>query len=404
MRRIVIAGLTCLMMSPAVTSPPTASAQEHCNDPAFGEPLPVDVTLSHGLSTGNGVGIVLVDTGVSAPGVHTDRAADRDRCLLHGTAVAGVLRHIAPEAALVSVRQDTGAGADATQTTVADLVIALDRARDTNESHRVRIVNISVVACEDTAELRRSVTAAQDAGLLIVAAAGNTGQCGDGQVPYPAALPGVLAVGGVEMRNEVAADVADDLNAGRRPADYSIPGPWVDLHAPGGPVSAPLRMDDGTVRTIVGDPSPFTGTSFAAPVVAATAALVWQLRPELTALEVRDVLVSSAQTGVVDVVDPAAAVTTALDGTGVGRTAAAPLTMPGSVPVENPAPAPPDLRIPAILVTTGAVGVLGATILRGIRRQSSGPGSSPGPTPAATVMAARSWDNTPPSGNGSTTR
>lgn len=357
--------LTALTVVPVTT---VASAEPRCDEPVFGDHLPVDVDLPHQVSTGRGVGVAVIDTGVDAPGVRTLGPDDRDRCLLHGTAVAGVVRTVAPDATILSVRQGTGAGEDPTRTTVADLVSAVDRARRAAADHDVRVITMSVVACEDTAELRHAVAAAEDAGLLVVAAAGNAGQCEDGQVPFPAALPGVLTVGGVDARLSGASGT--QLNAGRVSADYTIPGHWVDLHAPGGPVSAPLRVgDDGddTVQTVVGDPAPFTGTSFATPVVAATAALVWQVDPGLSAAQVRSLLMDTAQRGVVDVVDPQAAVAAAADRSLSAVTDPVSFTLPTSVAVTHPTPEHRDLRIPLGLGALGVLAVLGAAALRGLR-------------------------------------
>ncbi|MDN5581301.1 MAG: S8 family serine peptidase [Corynebacterium sp.] len=363
-RAAVLVPLALLVASGAVVLPP-AQAQQRCDEPLVGDVLPVDVALPHDLSTGHDVGVAVVDTGASAPGVVTERPGDRDHCLLHGTAVTGVLRTVAPGARVVSVRQGDGSN-----TTVADLVDALDRARTTASEHGVRILNVSVVACEDTAELRRAVDAVEREGLLLVAAAGNAGQCRDDQVPYPAALPGVLTVGGVDAR-EPDTDPGTDPDAGRRPADYSVPGEWVDLHAPGGPVSATLQTD-GTDRTIVGDPAPFSGTSFASPVVAGTAALVWQLRPELSAAEVRALLVDTAEQGVVPVVSPVAAVGAVLDRAGSAEIAghaeaAAHYEMPAEVSVVRAVDVPADLRVPLALAGVVAVAILTALILR-VRR------------------------------------
>ena len=343
---------------------PSSDSQPRCDHPAFGDAIPVDVQLPHDLSTGREIGVAVVDTGVSAPGVVADQPGDRDSCLLHGTAVAGTIRTVAPDSRIVSVRQGDGDR----DTTVADLVTALDRARVTAADHGVRIVNISVIACDDTAELRASVAAADEAGLLLIAAAGNAGQCRDGQVPYPAALPDVLTVGGIDARH------SDDLNAGRRPADYSVPGDWVELYAPGGPVSAVLETGDSRNpmdtdqqdRTIIGDPAPFSGTSFAAPVVAGTAALIWQVRPEFSAAQVRSLLIATADQGVVPVVSPVSAVSAAMDaGANVmDRAQTTRYEVPTEVTVSRAVSPPLDVRIPLLLATTVVAAVLTTLILR----------------------------------------
>lgn len=346
---------------------PTANPQSvRCAVAAEGGTLPVDVPLPHDRSTGAGVAVAVVDTGASSPGVVAgdgrEGSGDLDHCVLHGTAVAGVIRSVAPDALVVSHRQLTDHGGG----TVAGLVDALDRAVANSGgpgapgSPRVRVVNMSLVACQDTAELRRAVADAENAGLLVVAAAGNSGQCGAEQQPFPASLPGVLAVGGVEMRHPDPATL-DDLGRGRRTAEYSLPGPWVEIAAPGGPVSTVLDTGGRTV-TVVGDPEPFIGTSFAAPVVAATAALVWQVRPELTPQQVRTLLVESASPGPVPVVDPSAAVTAASAGEPV-RTDGDARPAP-AVPATMPATTPPHLRDPrvptalALLVSAIVVGTV----------------------------------------------
>lgn len=348
---VALALAPLVLSSPLVLPAAPATAQQQCDQPAFGDALPIDLDLPHDVATGRGVGVTVVDTGASAPGVITERPGDRDHCLLHGTAVAGVLDTVAPDAVVVSVRQGDGDG----HTTVADLVEAIERARTGADDHGVRVLNISVVACEDTAELRDAVAAAVHDGLLVVAAAGNTGQCPDGHLAFPASLPDVLAVGGVDARDPATPD------AGRRPASYSVPGGWVDLHAPGGPVSGQLEDSDSQVRTVVGDPAPFSGTSFAAPVVAGAAALVWQLRPELSATQVRTLLTDTADPGTVPVVSPTAAVSAAMDGAATGI---ASYHVPGSVEVQREVDEPRDLRVPVFLAAVVGAALLVAALVR----------------------------------------
>ena len=279
----------------------------------------------HALSRGRDVDVAVIDTGSAGPGV----MGDRDFCVLHGSVVTSVLRAIAPEAKVHSFRHN--AVASRAEGTVEDLVRAIDRALKA----RVKVINISMVACEDTAELREAIGRAEKAGVLVVASTGNTGQCPEGAPTFPSSLDSVLAVGAVAPRAQelaagagagagsVAGPAAGKENSadqGRVPAQYSAPTHWVDLFAPGGPVEGQVDVR-GKVHTIVGNPDPFEGTSFAAPVVSGTAALVWQIVPHLSVQEVRELLTSTASPGASGpglgkqmlVVNPAAAVDRALD-------------------------------------------------------------------------------------------
>ncbi|RRQ09891.1 hypothetical protein CXF35_08855, partial [Corynebacterium bovis] len=164
--------------------------------------------------------------------------------------------------------------------------------------------------------LRDALQRAAAADVLVVAAAGNTGQCPGDAPPVPASLPdddapGLVTVGAVEPR--VRHGRGRDLDAGRHPAPYSLTGAWVDVYAPGGPVSA-LHDVPGRAEpvVVVGDPHPFTGTSFAAPVVTGTAALVRQVLPRATAPQVRRILLGTSSPPPYPVVDPRRAVDEAL--------------------------------------------------------------------------------------------
>lgn len=275
----------------------------------------------HALSRGRDVDVAVIDTGSAGPGV----VGDRDFCILHGSVVTSVLRAIAPEAKVHSFRHN--AVASRAEGTVEDLVRAIDRALKA----RVKIINISMVACEDTAELREAIGRAEKAGVLVVASTGNTGQCPEGAPTFPSSLDPVLAVGAVAPRKQelaggigTGADAntqkANSADQGRVPAQYSAPTHWVDVYAPGGPVEGQVDVR-GKVHTIIGSPDPFEGTSFAAPVVSGTAALVWQIVPHLSVQEVRELLTTTATPGASGpglgkqmlVIDPAAAVDKALD-------------------------------------------------------------------------------------------
>jgi thermitase len=110
-----------------------------------------------------------------------------------------------------------------------------------------------------TVTLQPAIDLALDAGIVIVAAAGNSGP-GGGTVNNPGACPGVIPVG--------ATDIADTV------ASYSSRGP--ELAARG--LSAP---GDGVTSTTTGGAvsGGLRGTSFASPIVAGAAALILSAKP-----------------------------------------------------------------------------------------------------------------------------
>jgi subtilisin family serine protease len=212
-----------------------------------------------------------------------------------------------------------------------------------------RIINLSLGGPYPSEVLRRAIVRAREHGALVVAAAGNCGRGGDNcteqnQVEYPAAFPGVLAVG---------ATTIDDQRA-----SYSTQGRYVGIAAPGGDISDPADPDE---RHWILGPVPYTvspsgyarfvGTSQAAPLVAATAALVWEVAPQLTADQVsallRDTAVDLGPPGVDDAfgagrLDAGAALRAARERSG------APTPTPVPNPVVTPSPtATPVPTVPA---------------------------------------------------------
>lgn len=413
-----------------------------CDQPISGPRLPLDVDLgqSLGIANGHGVTIAIIDTGSATP---TSRG-DRDHCVLHGTAVASVASTVAPGATITAYRHSERP--EEADGTVKTLVRAIDRA----VHDKAKIINISMVACTDTVALRDAIGRAVKSGALVVASAGNRDQCEPGQSAYPAALPSVLSVGAVEKR--IPAEVRDghpespgsaghnaphahpaapaakgatpanqtgieapaqtsNPDNGAVPAEYSMPAEHIDIYAPGGPVSARLRTKDGATHTIIGGPDPFQGTSFASPVVAGTAALVWQLWPGATPSQIRQLLEATSIPGGADgatakpvkVVSPARAVSATLEktsanpeqnpngdstttnpgGGSAGRNPSEDFTGNSAaiVSAQPPNPVATDYRV---AVGLGAVLALAVII--------------------AVVARALSSDNNPPSGNPATTR
>jgi hypothetical protein len=196
----------------------------------------------------------------------------------HGTQVAGIaagapglVRGVSPTSPVMPIRIYNGDGLSTTQAIVKGIAWAAE--------HGATVINVSAsqvmskASDADVTALTRAISQAFNRGALIVAPSGNEGT----QDPdIPAALPHVLAVG------------ATDANGLR--ATFSNVGWWVDLVAPGAPLVAPMpgRFCDSGYG--LGN-----GTSYAAPAVAAGAAMLAKLRPELNAEQRMEVLRSSAR-------------------------------------------------------------------------------------------------------------
>ena len=110
----------------------------------------------------------------------------------------------------------------------------------------IQVANMSLGSSQPSPTLERALRYAKAMGVVVVAAAGNSG----GSVGYPAAYPETIAVS--------ASDVNDKI------AEFSSRGAEVDFIAPGVSIVS-SAMDGGFAN--------FNGTSMAAPHVAGLAAL-----------------------------------------------------------------------------------------------------------------------------------
>lgn len=187
----------------------------------------------------------------------------------HGTLVAGVIGAGANNgvgiagatwnSSLMILR--TGFGFDAREA----IVWAADNG--------ARVVSMSFGGYIATSSWEATCQYAFDRGVVLVGAAGNDGV----ESPfYPAAYPTVLAVTGINGNDE--------------PIGYNW-GDWIDLSAPASAVLTTTRIatdPDGDGFTFSG------GTSIAAPFVASAAGLVLSANPDLSTIQVMEILRSTA--------------------------------------------------------------------------------------------------------------
>ena len=196
----------------------------------------------------------------------------------HGTHVAGIIAAeanqsgvvgVAPDADIMAVKVLGGSGSGSWSDVAAGIDYAVENG--------AKIINMSLGGAWAPPNVKAAVGRAQDAGVIIVAAAGNSRS---DQASNPAALT-------KEFDNiiSVAASTKSDKIAGF--SNYSIDGTTVDVAAPGDSIRSTTPNDKYGGKS---------GTSMAAPVVAGAAAVIWAAKPSLNYTEVIDLIESTVST------------------------------------------------------------------------------------------------------------
>lgn len=144
-----------------------------------------------------------------------------------------------------------------------------------------RIINVSIEvdAAKESPTLRNAIQLAQNAGAIVVAAAGNHLPGEPVGTAYPAAY--------MEFPNMIAVGAADNLN-GNHWAPYSNYGPAIDFAAPASRIISTARTDVlPNPYAEIGSPLQGYGggTSFAAPLVSGMFALMMSRNSRLSTAE-----------------------------------------------------------------------------------------------------------------------
>src|SRR5712692_9250127 len=288
---------------------------------------------------GSGVGIALLDSGVAKHDDLEQANSHQSRVVYqevfngrkhdeygHGTHVAGILagngksstgpgftmtfKGVAPNANIIDleVLDENGVSTDSV------VVKAIHRAIDLKDQFNIRVLNLSIgrpiFESSQIDPLCVAVKEAWNAGIVVVASAGNLGRSSYASILSPGNSPYVITVGAMKTMGTPAR--GDDLVA-----SYSSKGPtWIDmtlkpdLVAPGNLVTSLLAPGSTLVRTfpqnIVAlsaystnkgkkdDYFTLSGTSMATPMVSGAAALMIQKEPGITPDTVKARLMKSA--------------------------------------------------------------------------------------------------------------
>jgi serine protease AprX len=299
---------------------------------------------AHGGPSGKGVTVAVIDSGISATAdLHGSRLVGWVDFLKgkkhayddagHGTFVAGLIagdgtaslpldqggyatqqfRGVAPQANIVALKVLDKYG----QGRASDVIAAIQWAIDHKKKYDIRVLNISAggdipgPTVDDP--MAKAVEAAWKAGIVVVCAAGNEGEFGNGGILSPGNDPLAITVGALDTKQ--TASTTDDAVCG-----YSSLGPTLfdefakpDVVAPGNRLIS-LRVKASFVdrawpenRIPVSFYAPtapasektayfkLSGTSTAAPVVAGVAALMLEREPSLTPDDVKVRLMASAR-------------------------------------------------------------------------------------------------------------
>ena len=184
-----------------------------------------------------------------------------DEMVGHGTFVSGLVRFAAPGAGLLPIKVLDSNGWTTTFRVAQEIDFAV--------SSGAHVINLSLGSPGDDIVWNEAISWAEQAGVVVIAAVGNEGNETPGW--NPARVPDVVAVASTD--------------AGDTRSPFSNYGAYVDLRAPGSDIISTLPSG-GYGRA--------DGTSQATPIVAGVIALLKEVRPNFSPMQLRGALVSGS--------------------------------------------------------------------------------------------------------------
>ncbi|MCK2000594.1 S8 family serine peptidase [[Brevibacterium] frigoritolerans] len=222
--------------------------------------------------TGKGTKVGVIDSGVST---HPDLIVSGGQSFVgytnsyaddngHGTHVSGIISAENNEIGVVGVAPDSDIFAlKALDQDGSGYLSDIIEAIDWSITNQMDVINMSLGTKTASSALESAVNTAYQNGILVVAAAGNEST----SVSYPAKYSSVIAVSATDENNELAY--------------FSNFGPEVEISAPGTNILSTSSL---------GDYENMSGTSMATPFVAGQLALLNELDPTYTAVQLREEL------------------------------------------------------------------------------------------------------------------
>ena len=251
---------------------------------------PMKATEMWKVSTGKGVKVAVIDSGVN-PGTpslkgqvlvdevpkavsyhvtqdYTGHGTSMAE-LIAGTGAGGGLKGLAPGAKIVPYRiVAVGLKDEAERKKTSTSAMAIRAAADTD----AKIISMSYGNPASDPDEEAAIKYAQSKGKLMIAGTGNNAERFN-LIGYPAAYPFVVGVAAADKTGKVG--------------KFSEHGNYVDLAAPG--LGVPTWCDETFQSYCNGE-----GTSMSTAITSASAALIWSAHPDWTANQVLGSLIDTA--------------------------------------------------------------------------------------------------------------